>query len=159
MAAGHPFTVPPPNGDPAGPITLAQGQPTIVAATDFTDRTGAWSDNLTVASDSYAELSPGLPGPDVTKQDATMLGGLPYLTPLEVTNPDNGHSLILYKRDIGAGQPVSHTLDGYHYRIDLTAWAERQLGLSGSGLVQVTRLDGPVNGPGDGPACTGLSAR
>jgi hypothetical protein len=157
VAAGHPFTVPPANGDPAGPITLAQGQPTIVAATLFTDWTGAWGDNLTVATDSYAELSPGLPGPDLTKQDATMLGGLPYLTSLEVTNPHNGHSLILYQRDIGAGQPLSHTLDGYHYRIDLTPWAERQLGLSGSGLVQVTRLDGPVNGPGDGPACTGVS--
>jgi hypothetical protein len=105
VAAGHPFAVPPANGEPAGPITLAQGRPTIVAATVFTDRTGAWGDNLTVASDSYAELSPGLPGSQVTKQDATMLGGLPYLTPLEVTNPDNGRRLILYKRDIGAGQP------------------------------------------------------
>ena len=50
-----------------------------------------------------------------------MLGGLPYITPLEVTNPQNGRSVVLYKRDIGAGQPLSSTLDGYHYRIDLTA--------------------------------------
>jgi hypothetical protein len=159
VAAAHPFTVPPTNGDgdPAGPITLAQGQPTIVAATGFTNRTGAWGDNLTVATDSYAELSPGLPGSQVSKQDATMLGGLPTLTPLEVTNPHNGHSLILYKRDVGAGQPLSHTLDGYHYRIDLTPSAEQQLGLSGSGLVQVTRLDGPVNGPGDGQTCSTVS--
>ena len=151
---GSPFSVPPASGDPAGPITLAQGQPTIVAATAFTDHTGAWGDDLTVATDSYAELSPGVPGSQVTRQNATMLGGLPYLTPLQVTNPHNGRSVILYKHDIGAGQPLSRTLDGYHYRIDLTAWAEHQLGLTGSATVQVTRLDGPTNGPGDGPACS-----
>ena len=39
--AGSPFSVPPASGDPAGPITLAPGQPTIVAATYFTDQTGA----------------------------------------------------------------------------------------------------------------------
>ena len=60
-----------------------------------------------------------------------MLGGLPYLTPLQVTNPHNRRTVILYKRDIGAGQPLSSTLDGYHYRLDLTAWAEQQLGLAG----------------------------
>ena len=86
-----------------------------------------------------------------------MLGGLPYMTPLRVTNPQNGRSVILYKRDIGAGQPLSHTLGGYHYRIDLTAWADQQLGLSGSGIVQVTRLTGPVNTPGGGQACSASS--
>ena len=154
MTTGSPFSVPPASGDPAGPITLAQGQPTIVAATVFTDHTGAWGDDLTVATDSYAELSPGIPSSRVTKQNATMLGGLPYLTPLQVTNPHNGRSVILYKRDIGAGQPLSNTLDGYHYRLDLTPWAEQQLGLTGSAIVQVTRLDGPTNGPGGGPACS-----
>jgi len=149
-AMARPFSVPPASGDSAGPITLAQGQPTIVAATDFTDHTGAWGDDLTVSTDSYAELSPGIPRSGVTKQNATMLGGLPYLTPLQVTNPHNGHSVILYKRDIGAGQPLSNTIDGYHYRIDLTPWAEQQLGLTGSAIVQVTRLDGPTNGPGGG---------
>ena len=151
---GTPFAVSPASGDPAGPITLAQGQPTIVAATLFTDHTGAWGDDLTVSTDSYAELSPGTQSSQVTKQNATMLGGLPYLTPLQVTNPQNGRRVILYKRDIGAGQPLSRTLNGYHYRLDLTAWAEQQLGLSGSALVQITRLDGPVNGPGGGPACS-----
>ena len=105
--AGSPFSVPPASGDPAGPITLAPGQPTIVAATYFTDHTGAWGDNLLVSHDSYAELSPGIPGSQVTRQNATMLGGLPYMTPLRVTNPQNGRSVILYKRDIGAGQPLS----------------------------------------------------
>jgi hypothetical protein len=131
LTAGRPFAVAPASGDPAGPITLAQGQPAIVAATVFTDRTGAWGDDLTVSTDSYAELSPGIPSSRVTKENATMLGGLAYLTPLEVTNPQNGRSVVLYKRDIGAGQPLSSTLDGYHYRIDLTAWAERQLGSPG----------------------------
>jgi hypothetical protein len=87
-----------------------------------------------------------------------MLGGLPYLTPLEVANPQNGRSVILYKRDIGAGQPLSHALDGYHHRIDLTPWAEQQLGLSGSAIVQVTRLDGPTNRPGGGPTCSSANA-
>ena len=155
--AGSPFSVPAASGDPAGPITLAPGQPTIVAATYFTDQTGAWGDNLLVNHDSYAELSPGIPGSQVTRQNATMLGGLPYMTPLRVTNPQNGRSVILYKRDIGAGQPLSSTLSGYHYRIDLTAWADQQLGLPGSGIVQVTRLTGPVSTPGGGQACSASS--
>ena len=151
--SGSAFAVPPAHGDPAGPITLAQNQPTLVAATYFTDGTGAWGDNLKVNSNSYAELSPGIPGSLVTKQNATMLGGLPYMTPLRVTNPQNGRSVILYKRDIGAGQPLSSTLDGYHYRIDLTETAAEQLGLSGSAVVQVTRLSGPLNGPWGEQAC------
>ena len=88
-----------------------------------------------------------------------MLGGLPYLTPLQVTNPHNGRSVILYKRDIGAGQPLSNTLDGYHYRLDLTPWAEQQLSLTSSAILQVTRLDGPTNGPGGGPACSSAASR
>ncbi|MHB1568290.1 MAG: hypothetical protein ACYC0H_03715 [Solirubrobacteraceae bacterium] len=154
---GGSFTVPPASGDPPAPITLAPGQPTIVAATYFTDQTGAWGDNLIVNHDSYAELSPGIPGSQVTRQNATMLGGLPYMTPLRVTNPQNGRSVILYKRDIGAGQPLSSTLNGYHYRIDLTAWADQQLSLPGSGIVQVTRLTGPVSTPGGGQACSASS--
>jgi hypothetical protein len=156
-STGRAFSFPPASGNPAGPITLAPGQLTIVAATEFTDATGAWGDNLLISHDSYAELSPGIPGPQVTRQNATMLGGLPYMTPLQVSNPQNGRSVILYKRDIGSGQPLSSTLDGYHYRIDLTAWAEQQLGLSGSGLVQVTRLTGPVSTPGAGQACSASS--
>ena len=157
MSAGGAFTVAPATGDPAGPITLVPGKPTIAAATEFTDATGAWGDNLLVSHDSYAELSPGIPGSQVTRQNATMLGGLPYMTPLQVTNPQTGRSVILYKRDIGAGQPLSSTLDGYHYRIDLTAWAEQQIGLSGSGLVQVTRLTGPVSTPSGGQVCSASS--
>ena len=156
-SAGSPFSVPAASGDPAGPITLAPGQPTIVAATYFTDQTGAWGDNLHINSNSYAELSPGIPGSQVTKQNATMLGGLPYMTPLRVTNPQNGRTVIIYKRDIGAGQPMSNTLGGYHYRIDLTQEVDQQLGLPGSGIVQVTRLTGPVSTPGGGQACSASS--
>ena len=156
-SAGGSFSVPPGRGDPPGPITLAPGKPRFVAATTFTDATGAWGDNLLVSHDSYAELSPGIPGSQMTRQNATMLGRLPYMTPLQVTNPQNGRSVILYKRDIGAGQPLSSMLNGYHYRIDLTGWAEQQLGLSGSGLVQVSRLTGPVSTPGGAQACSASS--
>ncbi len=148
-----PVKVPAASGDPAGPATLTQGRPAFVAATVISDSTGAWGDNLALSSDSYAELSPGLSGAQVTKRTANMLGDLPYMTPLQVVNPANGRSLILYKRDIGAGQPLSYTLQGYHYRIDLTQAAEMQLGLSGSAVVRVTRLTGPVNGPGAAQAC------
>ena len=103
VTIGSPFAVRPARGDLAGPMTLAQLQPAIVAASVFTDRTGAWGDDLTVATDSYAELSPGIRRSQVTKQNATMLGGLPYLTPLQVTNPHNGRSVILYKRDTVSG--------------------------------------------------------
>jgi hypothetical protein len=152
VTPGSPFSVPSATGDPTVSITLAQGQPKIVAATVFTVHTGACGDDLTVSTDSYAELASRIPRSGVTKQNATMLGGLPYLTPLRVTNPRTGRSVILYKRDIGAGQPPSNTLDGYHYRIDLTPWAEQRLGLTGQATVQVTRLDGPTNWPGGGPA-------
>jgi hypothetical protein len=154
MTRTGPIKVPPASGDPAGPARLAQGQPAFVAATVFSDATGAWGDNLALNTDSYAELSPGLSGSQVSKQTADMLGDLPYMTALQVINPANGRSVILDKRDIGAGQPLSHTLHGYHYRIDLTHAAETQLGLSGSAIVQVTRLAGPVNGPGAAQACT-----
>ena len=150
----RPIKVPTASGDPPRPAMIAQGQPAFVAASVFSDATGAWGDNLALNSDSYAELSPGLSGSRVTKQTADMLGDLPYMTPLQVINPANGHSVIVYKRDIGAGQPLSHTLQGYHYRIDLTQAAETQLGLSGSAVVQVTLLAGPVNGPGAAQACT-----
>jgi hypothetical protein len=141
------------SGDPAGPAALARGQPAFVAATVLSDATGAWGDDLTLSSDSYAELSPGLSGGRVTKQTADMLDDLPYMTALQVLNPANGRSMILYKRDIGAGRPLSQTLRGYHYRIAVTQAAETQLGVSGSAIVQVTLLAGPVDGPGAARAC------
>jgi hypothetical protein len=60
-----PIRVPPARRDPAGPAKLAQGQPAFAAATVFTDTIGAWGDALVLNGDSYAELSPGLPGSQV----------------------------------------------------------------------------------------------
>lgn len=127
-------------------MTLAQGQPTIVAATVFNDATGVWGENLAANPNSYAELSPGIASSQLTKANANMMGGLPHLAPLQVTNPQNGRSVILYKRDIGAGQPLSSTINGYHYRIDLTAGAEQQLGLSGSAIVHEQQRPGRRGG-------------
>ena len=128
------------------------GQPTIVTATGLTAHTGAWGGDLTVEHRQLRRAlprHPQHPGHQAERHDARR-AAIPHAA--TATNPHNGRSLVLYKRDIGAGQPLSTTLDGYHYRIDLTPWAEQQLGLTGSAIVQVTRLDGPTNGPGGGPA-------
>jgi hypothetical protein len=60
---------------------LAPSQPTLVAATEFSDHTGAWGDNLTLSPDSLRRTLPGIPRSQATRANATMLGGLPYLTP------------------------------------------------------------------------------
>jgi hypothetical protein len=134
---------------------LSPGLPAVLAATALTDRTGAWGDDLTVSTDSYAELAPpSSSGGQVSRQSASMLGRLAYLTPLQVTNPLNGRSVILYKRDVAASPSGSSPLDGYHERIALTASAAKQLGLSTPAIVQVTLLSGSPNGPGDAQACT-----
>ena len=39
-----------------------------------------------------------------------MLGGLAYMTPLQVSNPANGRSLILYKRDVVSGPGALSTI-------------------------------------------------
>jgi hypothetical protein len=66
--------------DPAGPAGLAPGRPAFVAATEFSDRIGAWGDDLSLDGASFAELSPGLPPDRVSKQSADLLGRLPYMT-------------------------------------------------------------------------------
>jgi hypothetical protein len=92
-----------------------------------------------------------------------MLGGLPYLTPLQVTNPHNGRSVILSKRDIGTRRPLSSKLDGYLYRLDLTAWAEQQLDYSRcwaapAAFVEMRR--GPrLDTERDQQACSRIAAR
>lgn len=155
VTAGSPIRVTMAHGDPAGPISLTAGKPAIVAATFYTGSTGAWGDDLKAHPDTYAELSPGVAPAKVTRANADMLGGLPYMTALKVTNPANGRTVILYKRDIGAGQPLSNTLDGYHYRIDLYAPAARALGMSGSGLVQITRVTTPTADASAATDCQG----
>src|SRR5438270_6936178 len=56
---------------------------------------GASGANLLSDPDSYAELG------GTTFQTATALGGLPYMTPLQITW--SGRSAIAYKRDFGLG--------------------------------------------------------
>ena len=83
-----------------------------------------------------------------------MLGGLPYLTPLAGHQP--------------AQRAQRHPLQARHRRRPATIEHARRLPLParpdrvgraatrphGSAIVQVTRLDGPTNGPGGGPACS-----
>jgi hypothetical protein len=154
-AASGSIAVPPAAGDPAGPLTLTQGQPALVAARIFNSHVGAWGDDLHQNPDTFSELSPGsLPDPG-SAQSADMLGALPYETALEVTNPANGQSVTLYKRDYGPGPPLRSTVDGYHYRIAILKVAASELGLTGPAVVQVTLLGTPQNGPGGGGCPTG----
>src|SRR5579875_794031 len=69
---------------------------------------GASGASLLAYPDSYAELG------GMTVATATMMGGLPYMTPLRITW--GGHSAVAYKRDFGlGGGPV----DGRARVIDL----------------------------------------
>ena len=95
---GAPFSVPAATSDPAGPITLAPGQPTIVAATYFTDATGAWGDNLLV------NHIPGFTiGRDDMGVDASAPVGTPIYAPLDsqlvelVGNWYAGQPLLLFR--------------------------------------------------------------
>ncbi len=101
---------------------------------------GASGQNLLAHPDSYAELG------GLSFQTATMLGGLPYMTPLRITW--GGHSAIGYKRDFGfGGGPV----DGLPRVIDLWWEFAQALGIpyeSGlwSGAVRLERA--PASGAG-----------
>lgn len=86
--------------------------------------TGYKGDNLPKHPDSYAELNMG-----------HALGGLPYLTPLQVSY--NGRSTVLKKRDIGAG---GGAVSGHPRAIDLWYEAANALGFSGLGVVDVKRM-------------------
>src|SRR5438552_3689452 len=90
-------------GGTHGIVLGPPGEGTDVGATVFRDRTGYRGDDLTKKTDTYAELG------GATEQSATLLGGLPYDTPLRVTL--RRKSAVLYKRDIGTGQG-SRTIDG-----------------------------------------------
>src|SRR2546425_13167039 len=88
-----------------------------------TGSTGYRGDNLNQHPDSFAELSKN-PG----ALDFSALGNLPHGTPVTVTNPANGKSLTLYKRDVGAG---GGGVGGTHRSIDLWYKAAQQLGING----------------------------
>jgi hypothetical protein len=97
-----------------------------------TGSTGYRGDNLYQHPDSFAELNMG-----------TALGNLPYMAPITVTY--KGRSMVLYKRDIGAGGPG---LNGTTRAVDVWFQAAQQLGLPG--LAVVTVQAGAVAGA----ACT-----
>src|SRR4051812_6308360 len=75
----------------------------------------------------------------MTFETATLLGGLPYGTPLRVTT--NGRSVVLYKRDFGFGQG-GRTIGGRRYAIDLWWRTNSALGVRYpySGLVAIERV-------------------
>jgi len=101
---------------PGGSIALGPpGTGQLVGATEYggpgdpsSGVIGASGANLLSDPDSYAELG------GTTFQTATALGGLPYMTPLQITW--SGRSAIAYKRDFGLG---GGPIDGLPRVIDL----------------------------------------
>ena len=87
----------------SGPNPMGSpGQGRLVGATEYggpgdpsSGTVGADGANLLQYPDTYAELG------GYTFQTATAMGGLPYMTPLQVSW--EGHSAIAYKRDFGLG--------------------------------------------------------
>jgi len=85
--------------------------------------------------DSFAELSVldsnPANGGSFTFEDADALNRLPYLSSLRVSH--GGHSVVLYKRDIGYGQGPGQVIEnGQPYRLDLWWQAAQALGVSKS---------------------------
>lgn len=122
-------------GGGKGAIDLT-GPGKVVAATIYgigepgTGHTGAYGDNLNTHPWSFAELG------GRTRESANLLGGLPYMTAVRITNPRNGKSAVAYKRDIGYGQGNA-TLQGHRYAIDLWGALAHKLGITGSQLVKI----------------------
>lgn len=87
--------------------------------------------------DSFAELSvlqrnPAAQGA-FTFADANALGNLPYMSALRVAH--DGHSELLYKRDIGYGQGPGQLIEnGQPYRLDLWWQAAASLAVSKSAV-------------------------
>jgi hypothetical protein len=148
---------------PRGATSIVLGPPGSgerVGATEYggpgdpsSGTVGSSGVSLVADPDSYAELG------GVTFDTATAMGGLPYMTPLQVTWDE--HSAIAYKRDIGLG---GGPIDGLPRVIDLWWQFAGRLGIPyGSGLwsgpVRVQRP--PVSGAGNllgGPASPGAGA-
>lgn len=125
-----------------------------------TGHTGYRGDNLSARWNSFAELSNNY-GSGLSGLDFGALGNLPYGTAVRVTNPKNGRSLVLYKRDVGAGGPG---LGGRKRGIDLWYKAAEYLGVSGLQNVEVQVLGkgaaaknaGIIPGVPGGPDIPGL---
>jgi hypothetical protein len=149
-----------PGAGAAGAIVLGPpGSGQLVGSTEYggpgdpgSGITGARGDNLLRHPDTYAELG------GLTWQTATAMGGLPYMTPLQITWRE--HSAIAYKRDFGfGGGPVA----GLPRVIDLWWQLAGRLGIPyedglWSGPVRVQRPPdagaGNVLGQTPGPAST-----
>jgi hypothetical protein len=134
---------------PGGGIVLGPpGAGQVVGATEYggpgdpsSGILGSSGANLLDAPDSYAELG------GTTFQTATAMGGLPYLTPLQITWGQ--HSAIAYKRDIGFG---GGPIDGLPRVLDLWWELAGRLGIPyddglWSGPVQIGRP--PAAGAGN----------
>jgi hypothetical protein len=156
----------------ASPIDQSSVQPTtdaggIVAATiygnahDDTGKGAYGGESLRAdfggGSPPFAELG----GPPETKAD--LLGHLPSGTPLRITNPATGASIVAYKHDWGHGQG-SQTLSGHRYRIDLWWQTAEAIGIHGSALVEVepastTMSQGACGGTSDATTVPGAKAK
>ena len=120
------------------------GQSYTVTASTFggpgdpsTGSTGYRGDNLNAHPDSFAELSN-----NPSALDFSALGNLPHNARVTVTNPANGRSMVLYKRDVGAG---GAGMGGTKRGIDLWYKAAQQLGINGLGVVKVSVGGAPGN--------------
>ncbi len=138
-------------GGAASGTAIALGAPgggTVAGASEYggpgdpsSGVVGASGVNLVSHPDSYAELG------GTTFQTATMMGGLPYMTPLRITW--GGHSAIAYKRDFGLG---GGPIDGAPRVIDLWWELAGRLGIPyehgmWSGRVDIARP--PATGAGE----------
>jgi len=133
---------------PPGIKLVAGGPGRVVGASEFggpqdpgTGSVGAYQDSkgrdwdLERHPDSYAELG------GLTRESATLLGGLRNMQPLRVTYRQR--AAILYKRDFGDG---GGAVRGHVRAIDLWYRAADALGFSGTDLVRVQRI--PPSGAG-----------
>ena len=100
-------------------------------ASVFGDGQGYKGDNLGKKWKSFAELSND--PQNGTGADFSALGGLKYGTKIEVKNPKTGKTMVLTKRDVGAG---GGSVGGKKRGIDLTTKAASYLGIDGLGQVQ-----------------------
>lgn len=129
------------SGSSAASISLGPpGAGQLVGATEYggpgdptSGVVGSSGANLMENPDSYAELG------GTTFETATAMGGLPYMTPMQVTFAD--HSAVGYKRDIGLG---GGPIDGLPRVIDLWWEFAERLGIpyedgEWSGPVRVER--------------------
>jgi hypothetical protein len=143
-----------------GPVLLGPGKGTLVGATEYggpgdpsSGTVGASGVNLLTMPDSYAELG------GTTFATATMLGGLPYGTPLRITW--DGRSVIAEKEDIGLG---GGPIDGRPRAIDLWWQLAGRLGIpyadgrwSGTVRIALAAPSGAGNPLGAGATEAGAS--